>query len=134
MPRSADLPGHRASLRFAVRRVVGDAQQQRDQDVVRDERRAAVGDERQRHAGERQHAGDPRHDDERLDADQHRETGGEEPLEGHLGAQRDAQPGADDQEVGDEHAGGTDEAELLADGGEDEVGLGVGDPGRASRG
>ena len=52
------------------------------------------------------------------------EPGGEEPLEGHLGAQRDAQAGADHQQEGEEDGGGAEQAELLADGGEDEVGLG----------
>ena len=104
--------------------VVGDAQEEREQHVVGDERRPAVGHERQRDAGEGQHADDAGDDDERLHADQHGEPGREQALERHLGAQRDAQAGADHQQVGDQHRAGADEAELLADGGEDEVGLG----------
>ena len=65
------------------------------QHVVRDQRRAAVGHERQRDAGQRQDADHPRDDDERLHPDEHGEPGREQSLEGHLRAQRDAQPGAD---------------------------------------
>ena len=42
-------------------------------------------------------------------------------------AQRDAQAGPDEQHVADQHRGGAEQAELLTDGGEDEVGGGRGD-------
>ena len=47
--------------------------------------------------------------------------------------QGDAEPDAHQQHEGDEDGGGAQQAELLADGGEDEVGGGVGDPVRAAQ-
>ena len=49
---------------FGPARLVGDAQQERQHDEVRDERRAAVRDERQRDAGERDHARHAAEDDD----------------------------------------------------------------------
>ena len=103
--------------------VVADAHQQRQQHVVAEQRRAAVADERQRDAGERQEPGDAAHDDERLQAEERGEPGGEQLLEGVVGAQGDAQPGADHEQEADEDRRGAEQPELLADGGEDEVGL-----------
>ena len=48
-------------------RLVADAQQQGQQHVVHDQRRAAVGHERQRHPGEGEQPGDAADDDERLE-------------------------------------------------------------------
>ena len=119
-------------LGVASRGVVGDAQEQGEEHVVGDQRRAAVGDERQGDAGERQQPGDAADDDERLHAEQRGEPGGEQLLERRLGPHGDAQAGADQQQEGDEHGGGAEQAELLADGGEDEVGLDDRDAGRVA--
>ena len=74
----------------------------------------------------------PADDDERLHAEDRRQAGGEQLLERVLGAQRGAQAGADQQQVGDEHGGGAEQAHLLADGGEDEVVLRLGHLARAA--
>ncbi len=108
-------------------RRVRQADQEREQHVVGDERRAAVADERQRDAGERHHLDDAADDDESLDADDRGEADGEQLLEGPVGAQGDAQAGTDDQDERHQHGGRADEAPLLADGGEDEVVLRLGD-------
>ena len=109
------------------RAVVGDAQQDREQREVGDERRAAVGDERQRDAGERDHACHAADDQERLEAEDRRDARREELRErpGRVG--RDAERAADEQHERGDDADRADEAELLADRGEHEVGRGVGD-------
>ena len=84
--------------------VVGDAQQQRDDHEVGDERRPAVRDERQRDAGERDHADDAADDDERLDADDRGEPGGEQLRERPVGLDRDAEAAADEQQERDADA------------------------------
>ena len=71
--------------------------------------------------------GDAADDDEGLDAEEGGEAGGQQLLERRVGPQGDAQAGADHQQEGDEDGGGAEQAELLADGGEDEVGLDRGD-------
>ena len=62
------------------------------------ERRAAVGDERQRHAGERDHARDAADDHERLHAEDGGEPGREELGERSLRLDRDAERAADEQD------------------------------------
>ena len=67
--------------RSALLGLVRHAHQQCEQHVVRDERRAAVGHERQGHAGQGQqpdHAGD---DDERLERDERGQTDDEQAAE-----------------------------------------------------
>ena len=113
------FPGPAAAL-------VGDPHQQGEDHVVGHQRRPAEGDERQRHPGEGQHPDDPADDQEGLHAEQRGEPGGQQLLEGRLGPQGDAQPAADQQQEGGEHGGSAQQAQLLADDGEDEVGL----PGR----
>ena len=108
-----------------------------DQHEVGDQRRAAVRHERQGYAGQRHQPHDAAHDDERLHADEGGEAHGEQALEPVARAQGDAQAGADDQHEGDEHGGGAQQAQLLDDGGEDEVvstsGIWWGCRGRARR-
>ena len=60
------------------------------------------------------------------------QAGGEDLLERALGADRDAEAGADDQHERDEDGGRAEQAELLADRGEDEVVLHLGDLVRAA--
>ena len=90
------------------------------------QRRAAVADERQRDAGQRHDLDDAADDDERLHADDRREADGEQLLERVVGAQRGAQAGADEQQVGHQHGRRAEQAELLADRREDEVVLRLG--------
>jgi len=94
---------------------VAEADQQRQQHVVRHQRRAPVADERQGDAGERHqldHAGD---DDERLHSEARGEAHREQLLEGVVGAQGDADAGADDEHERHQHAGAAEQTELLAD-------------------
>ena len=110
-----------------ARVLVGHAQEQREDDEVGDERRAAVRHERQRDAGERDHPRDAADDDERLEAEDRGEARGEELRERAGRLDRDAEPAPDDEQEADDERDRADEAELLADGGEDEVGRRVGD-------
>ena len=83
---AADAGRHRADLGVAaswgpgpstapaMRRDVGDAQQQRDDDPVGDQRRAAVGQERGREAGQRDQPGDAADDDEDLQREHDRQA------------------------------------------------------------
>ena len=107
--------------------LVRDAHEQGEQHVVGDERRPAVGDERQRHPRQREDPGDPGDDDEGLDADQRGQTGGQQLVERRLGLDGDPQAGPDHQQERDEHRGAADQAELLGDRREDEVVLHLGD-------
>ena len=83
-------------------RVLGDAKQQRQEDVVGDERGPAVGDKRQRDPGQWDKPGNPADDDEALDPDDQGQAGGEELLELAVAAHGDPQTGADHQQVGHE--------------------------------
>src|SRR3954452_14588707 len=87
----------------------------------------AVGDERQRHAGQRREAEHGEYVQARLRQDQRRQAGGEE-LRVRAGRPlRDAQPGVREQPVEAQHAEDAGDAELLADDREDEVGVGLGE-------
>ncbi len=105
---------------------VGEPQQEGQDDVVGQQRGSAVADEGQGDAGQRDELDDATDDDERLEPHDRGEAGGEQLLEGVLGAQRDAQPAADEQQVRGEHRRATEQPELLADRREDEVVLGLG--------
>ena len=106
---------------------VGDAHEQRQQDVVGQQGGSAVADERERHARQRHDPGDAADDHERLHADDGGEPGGQQLLEGPLGLDGDAQPAAHHQQVGDDDRRPPQQAQLLAEGGEDEVVLDLGD-------
>lgn len=71
-------------------------------------------------------ADDTADDDERLEADDRGEPGGEDLLERPLGTERDAKAATDDGREHNQHHGGADQTELLADRGEDEVVLDLG--------
>ncbi len=114
--------------------LVGDAQQQGDEDVVGHEGAAAVGDERERDAGQRHDPGDAADDDERLQAEDEGEAGGQQLLERVVGPDGNAQPAAYEEDEGHEQGGGAQQPQLLADCGEDEVGGGGGDALGASEG
>ena len=87
----ADLPVHAAAARRWPRRpglhrrrglgVMGNTQQQRQQDVVGDQRRSAVGDEGQGDAGQGDQPGHAADDDEGLDPEDQRQPGGQQLLE-----------------------------------------------------
>ena len=141
---AAGAPGparaHQAARRLVRRRqreparrrrrfdaLVGQREQQPDDEGVREQRRAAVADERQRHAGQRQHLEVARRDDERLDPDDQRQPDREQRPEvvGRGGA--DPQAALDDDEVEAEDRDDADDAELLAERREREVRVDLGD-------
>ena len=112
--------------------LVGDAEQQRDDHPVRDERGPAVGEEGSRQTGQRDQPGDAADDDEDLDREDAGETGGHELAEAVPADQGRAQRALDDEAVEQDDRDDGGQAELLADGGDDEVGVGVGDAVRAA--
>ncbi len=104
--------------------VVGDAQHDRDQGEVGNERRAAVGDERQRDAGERDHAQHTADNEERLEPEDRRDAGCEQLGERPHRVDRDAEHAADHQQERGDDGDGAGEPELLSDRGEDVVSAG----------
>src|SRR6266581_2663490 len=75
------MPEPPQASRQARRRApgrVGDAQQQSQQRVVGEQRRAAVGEERRGQAGLGQQAGDPGNHHEQLKSDRERQPGGQQ--------------------------------------------------------
>ena len=77
-PRARRVICRFTSAPAAATGAVRDEQQQREQDEVRDDARAAVGDERQRDPGQRDDAQDAADDDERLQREAEREPGREQ--------------------------------------------------------
>ena len=113
--------------------VVADPQQQGDERPVREQRGAAVGQERHGQAGERDDPGDAADDDEALQGDGERQAGGEQLAEAVADAERGAQAALDEQDVEHQQREEPDQAELLAEARDDEVGLGeVGEVGAAA--
>ena len=100
---------------------VGDAQQQRDQQPVRHQRRTTGGQERRGLAGQRDQPADPADDDEDLQAEGEGEAAGEQLAERVPHGDRGPQAALDDQQVDHQQRGQPEEADLLADAGEDEV-------------
>ena len=109
-----DLPVHARPLRLRVR-AVRDEQEQRQQDEVRDDARAPVGDEGQRDPGQGNHPQDAADDDERLEREAERQSRGEQLREAVVGHQRHPHPARDEEHEDEQQAGGADEAELLRD-------------------
>ena len=79
--------------------LVGDAQQQRDDHPVGDQRRAAVGQERRGQAGQRDQPGDAADDDEDLEREHAGQAGGDQLAEAVAADQGGAQRALDDQAV-----------------------------------
>ena len=103
--------------------AVGDHEQQREQDEVRDDRRAAVGDEGQRHAGQRDELRDAADDDEDLQAEDRRQPRRQQLGERVPGQRRGLEAALDDEEVDADDGGRADEPELVDDDRVDEVRL-----------
>ena len=89
---------------------VGDQQQQRQQDEVGDDRAAAVADEGQGDAGQRDHPGDAADDHEGLDREDRGQPGRQQLREAVVGEQRDLEAAGGDQQVDEDHAAGAEEA------------------------
>src|SRR5260221_4319016 len=100
-----------------------DADQQAEAEHDGQHRRAAIGDQRQRHSEHR----DETHHDRGLDEDMEKEIDGdaeaEQPAEMAAAAQRDGEAVDEDQRIKSEQGDAADETELLGQHGEDEVGL-----------
>ena len=88
---------------------------------VRDDRRAAVRDERQRDPGQRDDPQDAADDDERLQREAERQAGGEQLREAVVGLQRDLHAARDEEHEDEQQRRGADEAELLGERRVDEV-------------
>ena len=115
--------GGRARRWWRLDAAVRERQQQPDDDRVGEQRRPAVADERQRDAGQRDELEVAGGDDERLDPDDQRQAGREQRPEVVGRGRRDAQAALDDDEIEAEDGEDPDQAELLAEGGEREVGV-----------
>ncbi len=89
--------------------------------------RAAVRDEREGQSGQREQPDHAADDEEGLQTQRDRQTGGEQLAERVAAPQRDPEPDPDEKGEGGESGGGSRQSEFLADGGEDEIGRGIGD-------
>ena len=89
---------------------------------VGDHRRAADRDERQRDAGDRRHADRHADVDEHLEHEREHEPAGDDRAEQVRGARDDLQPAPDDEQVEQQQDRGAEEAALLGERGEREVG------------
>ncbi len=104
----------------------GDVKEDADADERDDEAGPAVGHERQRDSGQRREPQHSREVDRRLAADERGEPGGEPLSERILAVERDFQARPREEGVGQDDDGRADEAQLLADHGEDHVGVRLG--------
>src|SRR5213594_265207 len=107
-------------IKSPLTRLLRKIEKQADRDEARDQRRAAVADQRQRQSLGRHEAERDADVDERLDGDHHRESERCVKIEALLAEPRDPEA-APDQECEQRNDGNrTDEAELLADDRENE--------------
>ena len=107
--------------------IVRHPQQEGDDHPVRDQGRAALGEERRSQTGERDEAGDPADDDEDLEGDRERQSCGEQRAEAVAQLLRGPDAAFEDEEVAEQDDEETGHAELLAEARVDEVGFRVGD-------
>src|ERR1043165_2864559 len=106
--------------------MLREIQQHPDGHEARQQRRAAIADERQRQALRRQEAQRDADVDQRRHGDEQREADGGVELEA-LRVARDAEAAPDEEGEEDDEDERADEAELLADDGEDEVRMRLGE-------
>ena len=104
----------------------GERHQQTERDQRGQQRRPTVGHQRERDADHRQQGEHHADVDHHLHGEPDRDAGRHVAHERVLGAQRDPDPGVGDGQEEREHQQGADQAELLAEHGEDEVGVGLG--------
>ena len=98
--------------------------QDADQRPVGDDGGTAVGQERHRHTGQRDEAHDTAGDDEDLEGEGAGQADGEELAEGVAGGEGGAHAALHDQAVDQQDRHDAGQAQFLAEGGEDEVGVG----------
>src|SRR5262249_12207453 len=110
---------HRSSRCSCIR--AGDVKEDADGQQRDNERRTAVGDEREWDPGQRREAENGREVDDRLAADERDEPRPETLAERVLARQSDPQPSVGEDGDRRDHPGHADETELLADDGEDHV-------------
>ena len=115
--------GGDAHVRRGPPGLVGDPQQQRHDDPVGDERRAAVRDERRHQAGHRDDPRDAADHDERLQRDDEREAAGEQLAEPVADADRGAEAALRQDQVAHQDRDESGQAELLTERRDDEVRL-----------
>ena len=120
LEQGADARIHLRTLRGARRHH----QEQRQQHEVRDHGAAAVADERQGDAGQRDQAGDAADDQEGLQHDREREPRGQELREAVIGDARDLEAAIGEQQVDQQHPGGSGQPGLVGPDRVDAVGLG----------
>ena len=103
--------------------MIGEDEQEPDDESVGEQRRAAIRDERQRDPGQRDELEIAARDDERLHADHERETRREERPEVVMRRGGDAKPARHDDEVQAKDRQQADQSQLLSDGGQRVVGM-----------
>src|SRR3989304_5175208 len=108
-------------LNIRVPRVLGNIEEDADRAHGHDERRAAEGDERQRQPLGRQRAGDHPEVDERLAGKQGGQPQGQERPKGARAPKPDANAPPDQETEQADHGDRPEQAELLAEDGEDAV-------------
>ena len=107
--------------------ALGDRHQDAEAEAERDHRRAAVADEGQRHAHDRQDAAHHAHVDEGVGEKAERDRAGEQAREDRRRLGGDHQAAKDQEDEAEHQADAADQAELLGERGEDEVGGALGD-------
>jgi len=110
----------------AMATVVGDVVEQSHRGQLGDQRRAAVGEEGQRDSRDRPPTDDRRDVDQRLDSDPRRDAHGDESVNRVRALLGDTNGREQEGDEERDHQQGADEAEFLADDGEDEVGVRIG--------
>ena len=115
-----------ASARGGLGLAAGEADQQAERDQRRQQRGPAVGDQRQRDADDGQHRQHHADVDHHLAEQPDHDAEGDVADERVLGAAGDPDRGVGDGEEEPDHQQRADQPELLAEHGEDEVGVGLG--------
>ncbi len=114
--------GQRAGF-FGAARGVRHADEQRDNNPIREQRRAAVREEGQGQAGQRDDARHPADDDEALQPEHKGEPGGEEFAEAVARFQGDPHAAADEEQVDAQDGAHAHQPEFLGEGCVNEIGM-----------
>src|SRR5208337_4219313 len=101
--------------------VLADVQEKSGGDVAGDQAAAAVADEREGDAGDGKQAHDDAEVEDGLGGDEGDDADGDQAAEGFASGGGDFDAGDEEHDVRGQHGDGADQAELLADDGEDHV-------------